>query len=416
VTGGFRNIPRFKPDPFLFEGEKMRKKYLAAAVLTGLLPLFLGSCPNPEGADLPFNAPRPDKIGVGGFVVRSLCYVDVEKYNPLNAMDYTLEQTGIQFFDYVVLGAAQLKQDARGLYLYRPDGLHHVLEQANTFIVPLQKKGIKVLLGISGGGDGISFGTIREDDIGDFNRQLMDIIQHYRLDGVEFCDTGGAKSSKPGEFPYPEGDIFEDDQWKHVDLYPNDPERKAAAWEQGGDKMNNIIFKFRQLLGDYQNRPVIVREENYARYLPVEVSAADFTARNDQINFFVNPRFTQFGSNPARAGESANSNVDHLLYGPLAVNLDGDPATKSVVPPIEDPSGKDILSFSKSFAMNGSCDYGLIFYYNLKSVSQAAAEDYLVPPSRPGTKLTQAEYISITSQEVFREKVICSGGDYQKTW
>jgi hypothetical protein len=396
----------------------MQKKYLAAALLTGLLLVFLGSCPQSGGTELPFYTPGPNKTGIGGFDVRVLCYVDVEKYNPLNVLDYTLEQQQTQFFDFVVLGAAQLKQDSRGPYLYCPESLQYVLDHATTYLVPLQKKGLKILLGIEGGGDGLSFGTIGEDDIEIYNRQIKNILEHYDLDGVEFCDTGAAKSSSPGEFPYPEGDIFEDGAWNHVDLYPGNPGEREGAWENGGDVMNNAIFKLRQSLPSYDNQPIIVREENYGRYLPPEVSATDFTARDDQINYFANPYFNQFGSDPGNLGESVVRNLDHRQYGPLSVNFEGDSVTGTVMPPIEDPLGldQDITGFSTAFAMGGSCDYGLIYYYNLKPVSQAAAENYLVRPSDTGIKLTQAEYISITSLAVFGEGVICSGGDYQKTW
>jgi hypothetical protein len=244
------------------------------------------------------------------------------------------------------------------------------------------------------------------------------MLDHYNLDGVEFCDTDAAKSSVPGEFPYPEGDIFEDGVWKHVDLYPDSPGEREGAWENGGDTMNNAIFRLRQFLPGYDSQPIIVREENYGRYLPPKVSATDFTARDDQVNYFVNPHFNRFGSDPGAVGESVVRNLDHRQYGPLSVNFEGDPSTGTVMPPIEDPlaGDQDIAGFSTALAMGGFCDYGLIYYYNLKPVSRAAAENYLTLPSAPGTKLTQAEYISITSREVFGENVICSGGDYQKTW
>jgi hypothetical protein len=100
------------------------------------------------------------------------------------------------------------------------------------------------------------------------------------------------------------------------------------------------------------------------------------------------------------------------------VNLEGDPATGTVQPPIEDPlaGGEDIYGFTDRLAMNGDCDYGFIFCYNLKPVSQAAAENYLAIPSQPGTKLSQAEYLSITSQAIFGRNVICTGGDRLKDW
>jgi hypothetical protein len=86
------------------------------------------------------------------------------------------------------------------------------------------------------------------------------------------------------------------------------------------------------------------------------------------------------------------------------------------MPPIEDPQGggRDITGFSRRFAAAG--DYGLLYYHNLKAASEAAAEDYLAVPSSPGAKLSQAEYISITTRAVFGHDVVCRGGDHFKTW
>jgi hypothetical protein len=397
----------------------MRKSYLV--ILAALVLLMFVSCFQLTGTDLPFVLPQATKKGVGGYQLKALCYVDVSLYNPLNAGDYTLAIQGTPLFDYVVLGAAQIRKDSQGVvYLYYPESLLHILENRKTYIIPLQQKGIRVVLGLTGGGDGVSFGSLSRDDIAVFNHAIKDGLEEYGLNGVEFYDAGAAESSNPETFPYPEGYVWEDGQWKYVDRYPGDDNAKLAGWEGGGDVMNNTIYLLRNILLDTLNQPIIVREENYGCYLPVEVSMANFTSRDDQLNFLVNPRFDTFGNEDE--GEGANEYVQHSLYAPLAINLGGDDTTGTVVPPIEDTSGqdKDIGTFSGRFAMidesgKAKCNYGLIYFQNIKPVSQAAAENYLKVPST-GQNMTQAEYISITSRAAFGEDVICSGGDHLKTW
>ncbi|GHV89229.1 hypothetical protein AGMMS50267_15890 [Spirochaetia bacterium] len=101
------------------------------------------------------------------------------------------------------------------------------------------------------------------------------------------------------------------------------------------------------------------------------------------------------------------------MYGPLSVDLE------NIVPPIYDTTGndQDITGFSDQLA-NASEWYGLIFYNNLKPISQ---EDNALLDTRPGSptlgsRLTQADYFSITSEKVFGCRVVCTGGDHPKTW
>ena len=49
--------------------------------------------------------------------IEMVCYIDTSQYNPLNALDYTMKSSGVQFFDYVILGGAYLKKDSKGFYL-----------------------------------------------------------------------------------------------------------------------------------------------------------------------------------------------------------------------------------------------------------------------------------------------------------
>jgi len=381
-----------------------------SGILTAFVITLFAGCVQ-KGTDLPFIIPRHDKESLSGTVVRALCYFDVDRYNPLNALDYTLSD-GSGFFDFVALGSAELKKDGRWVYIDIPPALKYVLENRYTYVLPFQRKGIKVLLGITGGKDGVSFGSITKDDTDFLAVCVKDIVEQYGLDGVEIYDAGGAKSPSVGNFPYPEG-IFTDENGREtqVDRFPGDPDGKLEAWRNGGDMMNNFIWRLRKHLGDWDDFPIIVREENHGRYLPAWVSGADFTGRNDQLNYTVNPDFAIFG-------KSYNTALYHNMYAPLAINLDGDAAAGAVVPPLTETGG--IFDFSRRFAETG--DYPLIYCRNLKPVSQASGEPYLdVPPEAQAlaggkTRLTQAEYLSITARAVFGKDVICGGGDNRVNW
>lgn len=391
----------------------------AALVLAGLLMLL--SCCAQGGIELPFILPPCTKLSLDGAVVRALCYVDVKKYNPLNALDYTLEG-GTPLFDYVVLGAAELKKSGQWVYVDVPPELRNMLERRYTYITPFQQRGTKVLLGLTGGQDGVSFGTITKDDQDELARCVQDIVVQYSLDGVEIYDANGANSADPQTFPYPEGwytPTLPDGSngtpvW--VERY-SDPGEKQYAWEMGGDTMNNFIWRLRVRLGDHGTFPIIIREENHGKYLPYNVTGTDFTGRDDQLNYTMNPCFESFGS-PDNNGESSNELLYHSHYGPLAINLEGDRAKGTVVPPLEVPADSgdgDIFAYSEKYA--DAKDYALIFCSNLKPASAAASESFLdVPPAvmpQLGNKthLSQAEYLSIVTQKVFGKNVVCVGGD-----
>jgi hypothetical protein len=409
----------------------MRKYY--PVLLLALLLAVLSGCPQPEPGDLPFDAPDYVKMAVwpngSPYPLRVACYVDVEKYNPLNALDYTLDNgEGTPYFDYVILGPARIKkgQSGKGASLFCSPALKTVLDQRRSFIVPFQKRGIRVLLGITGGVDDISFGSIEDlyfqqlanYDIHFYQQRLADeiswFLNYYGLDGVEFYDTGAAKSADPVTYPYPDGSY----EGVTVNKYSDEGERQDA-WINGGIQYNYFMWMLRMLIQNYENKPIILREKNYGCYLNEEIIGAAYQARNDQLNFFVNPNFASFGGillddmgNVIEEGKSVNNGVDNWMYGPLSVDLE------NIVPPVYDTTGNDldITGFSDQLA-NASEWYGLIFYNNLKPRSQE--NDALLdtrPGADPGSRLSQADYFSITSEKVFGSKVVCSGGDYQKTW
>jgi hypothetical protein len=373
-------------------------RYAKTTLLAAALALV--SCLQFEGTELPINfvEDRTAKF-VGEAAVRVFCSIDTGKYNPLNALDYTLGENGPPYFDYVAVGTAGLKRDSRGVYIDLPPDLYTVLERRFTYIVPLQKQGIKVLLGIAGARDGVSFGTITDDERKVLAYSIVQILELYSLDGVELNDANAAKSA--ADFPWPEGDFIAEDG-TITTIIAEDPDKALQAWTAGGDRMTDLIWSIREdmnaslkkaeegrkdsMVDSLNLKIIIVREENYGKYLREDVPSGYFISRDDQLNFVVNPAFDRFGSRE-QPGDSILFNLKHTQYGPLAIDLDG--------------AAQDLRDFSNRFAE--AKDYGLIFYQNLK------------PTPTPEVNREMTAYMSVTSRAVFGKDVVCAngGGNYQ---
>lgn len=69
-----------------------------------------------------------------------MCYIEVNKENPLNAGEYTLSN-GEPFFDIVSIFAANINLDSDGKpYIYCNEQVTYVLHNADKIIRPLQEK------------------------------------------------------------------------------------------------------------------------------------------------------------------------------------------------------------------------------------------------------------------------------------
>lgn len=90
------------------------------------------------------------------------------------------------------------KDSGRALLTLSND-LSYVLENAATYIRPLQDHERKVCLCIEGGGKGLGFCNMSNTQIADFTRQVKDVVEFYRLDGVNLWDvnSGYDKAGMP---------------------------------------------------------------------------------------------------------------------------------------------------------------------------------------------------------------------------
>jgi hypothetical protein len=446
----------------------MPKKLLL--IIIAALPMVFAGCPELQPGIVPVPKMEIEKWAVKTdgreYAQQVACYIDVEKYNPLNAGDYYLgDIDGPTYFDFVILGAAQLKRPAgtRIVTLYIPPGLQYVLDNRQTYIEPLRYKGIKVLLGITGGQDDVSFGNIilpedytltkEEYYLLEFGEYISNFVALYRLDGVEFFDTNTARLPlNINTYPYPDGTFEGHNIDKYtIDDYPDGdgPRLKIDAWGMMGGGKDNIPYSSgsRQIsylalilreasngyFSDIADSFIFVREINFGAYLSAQPKL--FTRSSYYVNYFVNSDYSSFGSSNPRwecldcreeivlrgdfpvcpycfsdnmeegdhQGKSTIPEVPLDQYGPLAIDLGG------ITPPLSDPEGNDIEGYTQLF-LDSDDIYGVLFYNDLMPASEES------DPRFGG--LTQDKIMSISSRMIYKDnpEVVRDGGNRPKAW
>ncbi|MDN5423719.1 MAG: hypothetical protein L0G07_09960, partial [Chryseobacterium sp.] len=111
-----------------------------------------------------------------------ICYVEVNNNNILNAGSYKLQTSGNYLFNVVNIFAANINYDTgRGrAYLSNNNNVTKVLTNADTYIKPLQNKGMKVVLTILGNHQGAGFCNFPTREAAkDFALQLAHTVNTY---------------------------------------------------------------------------------------------------------------------------------------------------------------------------------------------------------------------------------------------
>lgn len=121
--------------------------------------------------------------------IKNVLYFEVNETNPLNALEYVLED-GQMFFDAVILFAANIKYDSgkNKIYLHNNPNVQMLLDETDVYLQPLRKKGIKVWLGILGDWDPAGLAQLSETGADMFAEELANAVKEYKLDGVNFDD------------------------------------------------------------------------------------------------------------------------------------------------------------------------------------------------------------------------------------
>ncbi len=121
--------------------------------------------------------------------IRNICYFEVNDCNPLNAIEYILED-GQPFFDAIVLFAGNINwdPDKQKVYMNANPNVQALLDNSEELLQPIRKKGIKVLLDILGNHDQAGLAGLSDIGCEKFGRELAQICLDYKLDGIGFDD------------------------------------------------------------------------------------------------------------------------------------------------------------------------------------------------------------------------------------
>lgn len=125
----------------------------------------------------------------GEDVVRGYVFFEVNDVNPLNVLSFQLEN-GKLIWDVVVLFAANINYDAeagRPRVQCNPN-VQYLLDNNETFLQPLRRRGVKVLLGLLGNHDITGLAQLSDQGAKDFAREVAQYCKAYNLDGVNYDD------------------------------------------------------------------------------------------------------------------------------------------------------------------------------------------------------------------------------------
>lgn len=123
----------------------------------------------------------------GEDAVKGFLFFEVNDVNPLNALSFQLEN-GKYLWDAVVLFAANINydSDAGRPFIKCNPNVQYLLDNNETLLQPLRKKGIKVLLGLLGNHDMAGLAQLSKQGAKDFAREVAQYCKAYNLDGVNY--------------------------------------------------------------------------------------------------------------------------------------------------------------------------------------------------------------------------------------
>lgn len=121
--------------------------------------------------------------------MKNLLLLEVNDVNPLNAIEYRLDDESY-LFDVVGLFAANINYNASEdrVYLHNNPNVKALLDETDVYLQPLRERGIKVLLCVLGNHDAAGVAQLSDWGAKQFARELALAVKQYRLDGVLFDD------------------------------------------------------------------------------------------------------------------------------------------------------------------------------------------------------------------------------------
>ncbi|MCL2410440.1 MAG: hypothetical protein FWC97_02240 [Treponema sp.] len=397
--------------------------------------------------------------------IRTLVYVEVNDDNPLNAGSYILDD-GTFLFNYVVLFAANLRIRncaaetlagaphgcmKNGPHVHFNENVRFILNNRARYVQPLQDKGIKVLLGLLGDWDGISFGTMvdwmRPDVsvdqvIAEFIEDVRREVEAFGLDGVDFDDEWANKADFPPgasantdmlptsviAFPaFTAAWPFNYTIWRNPDVGIEAGNFLTAApadaaitqmWQEGGAVFLRVLEAARVAM---PNAIIALYEFGHSRHItsgPGGTNPTDATvtiARLEAaIDYAMQPWYNQFHNASPNA-------LPRSMFSPIAIDVGGGAYADQAGRPNPPFPGftwqgnNDIATFATNMrnASNAGNPYGFMFFYGLNPSSIGLSNT-----ANGARNRTKEEYISYATRIIFGMDTILTseGGDFRREW
>ena len=380
-----------------------------------------------------------EKMAVWGSRLKNFLYVEVNDNDPRVALGYVLEETGEQFFDYVVIFAANMRSrncaeetggarnhhcSMHGPHMHLNGNVRHILENADKYIRPLQDAGIRVLLGtlpdhdffsyhtlgawpfehqypwyqegrpnpgldqqrswFQGPANEYPFGPAMRDQIID---QLAELIDRYGLDGFDIDDEWSGSGTTPGLAVT-------------VGTYQNIPEHNRLI----AQNYAQFIANARKRLGPDKTIS-LYQWHGTTRIAEGDQAGATFV-NSDGEEVPVLPylwrgyadmaSFASYGG----TGTTTNLGIPNAQYSPAAIGFHNGSM----------PNANNTLNLYSNAAHNGN-PFGHVVWYGLDSIAVAETRSEFGGQGR-----TQAQWASEMSIRLFGQNVIYVGPDYPRDW
>lgn len=144
----------------------------------------------------------PDASKASG--IKIISCMEVNDTNPLNNLEFTLKNSGKMLVDIVVLFASNMNYDAAAgrVYISNNENIQHLLDHRETYLKPLQERGMKVVLAMMGNHDQAGVSGLADDTARAFAQDLKNLCEAYELDGIFWDDEYSNYTGGPG-FVYP---------------------------------------------------------------------------------------------------------------------------------------------------------------------------------------------------------------------
>ena len=221
--------------------------------------------------------------------VKTICHIEVNNENILNAGEYTMENSKKPFFDIVNVFAANIRLNKEGKpYVHCNPQVTFVLENADKLIRPLQQKGIKVHLTILGDHTPAGMRSLGDEAAKDFAKELKSYVDIYGFDGISF-----------------------DDEWSNYEQVGGHPGLVVPSQEQ----YSRLIYECRQIMPDKQIGVYWRKQENGEPSINYPLGDIEGKDVNELLDYSVFGNYNLWNE---------LSHIDKTKQCPYAINVTED--------------------------------------------------------------------------------------------